>query len=63
MLVTRFLVGLVTMLGSLLCLIPGVIATFALIVVAPIVLLEKSSGRFGTAALRASWRHMDGHKG
>jgi hypothetical protein len=52
---TATLSTLATLVGSLLCLLPGVLAAVGFALAMPVVLLE---GRRGTDALRRSWRLM-----
>lgn len=56
---TQILVNLVTIVGVLLCVVPGIIAALGFTVTLNLVLLEHDSG---TSALRTSWNHMKGHK-
>ena len=57
---TQFLVGLVVMLGMIMCIVPGVIFSLWLMVIAPIVVLERVSA---TKAMRRSRELMRGNTG
>ncbi|MCH9647467.1 MAG: hypothetical protein K0U98_04460 [Deltaproteobacteria bacterium] len=57
---TTLLAGLVTILGMLMCIIPGILLSFGLFVAIPVVMVERNLGIVDT--LKRSWDLTDGYK-